>query len=234
MEPTLAVLAAAVASGFAIDLWRSHRARPRSHAAAWAVAIGFFALATWALALGLAAGWNDTSFRVFYFFGAVANVPLLALGSVHLVYGSQAGNRWRNVIVAFLAVGVWVVMTAVPVAEVTDVGVPEGSAVFEFPMNDVDGGLTLPSPRLFAAIGTGLGAVAIIVLAAFSAVRTWNTDRRVVYGNLLIIAGVAAASVGGSLTALGEGSSFAVSLLAASVLLWLGYRVASGWRLGRR
>ena len=230
MDTVLAVLAAAAATGFTIELAVSYRARPRPHAAAWAVAIGFFALATWALALGLGSGWDDTSFRVFFYFGAVANVPLLAVGSVYLTFGDKAGRRTRNFVIAVLAAGAWVVMTAIPLTAVEDVGVPEGSEVFDFPLNDVDGGVSLPSPRLFAAIGTGLGATAIIVLSLIAVVRTWGPNRQVAYGNLLIIGGIAAASTGGSLAALGEGSSFAVSLFVTSILLWWGYRVASGRR----
>jgi hypothetical protein len=230
MGTTAAVLAALASTGFAVDLWRGHRARPRSHAAVWSVAIGFFALATWALALGLGSGWDDTSFRVFFYLGAIATVPVLALGSVYLAFGDRAGARWRNAVLAFLAAGAWVTMTAVPLTAVADVGVPEGSEVFEFPLNEVDGGASLPSPRLFAAVGTGLGATAILVLAARATAKTWRTNRRVAFGNLFIVAGTLAASAGGSLTALGEGGSFAVSLLAASVLLWVGYRIASGRR----
>ena len=227
MEETFAVLAAVVASVFAIDLWWSHRDRPRSHAIAWAVAISSYALATWILALGLTIGWNDTSFRTFFFFGAVANVPLLALGSVYLAFGVRLGNRARNVVLAFLGVGVWIVMTAVPVAEVANVGVPEGSEVFSFLLTKVDGGITLPSPRLFALVGTSIGAVSIMYLAGVSVVRSWRVNRRVAYGSLSVVIGALVPSLGGSLAALGEAAGFAASLLVGVSLLWLGYRVTT-------
>lgn len=231
MDTALAVLAAIVATGFSLDLWLSYRSRPRAHAVAWAVAMSLFAVATWALVLGLAGGWGDTTFRVFYYLGAIANIPLLALGSVYLVLGDRAGRRSRNVLVVFLATAAWVTMTAVPQAVVADVGIPEGSEVFDMPLNDIEGGVALPSPRLFAAVAGGVGTIAIVSLALWSTRRTWSTNRRIAIGNLFIVAGVAAPATGGSLIALGEGSAFALTLLVGATLLWAGYRVASGRRV---
>ncbi len=225
MELTFAVLAAAAATGFAADLTRSHLRRPRPHAAAWAAAIGLYAAATWALVAGLGAGWTDTTFRVFFFFGAIASVPLLALGSVYLVAGDRAGRVTRDGVLFFLAAAAWVTMTAIPAGPVADVGVPEGSEVFAMPVNDIYGGVTLPSPRLFAAVAGGGGTLVIVALAVASIARR---GRAVARGNLLIVAGTLVPATGGSLTALGEGAAFAVSLLGGVVLLWAGYRTLSG------
>jgi uncharacterized membrane protein YfcA len=63
-----------------------------------------------------------------------------------------------------------------------------------------------------------------------SIVRFWKRNRKLVWGNLLILAGTFAAASGGTGLALGEGSAFAVSLLLAVTLIWAGYRVASGSR----
>lgn len=225
-----AVPGALVASGFAIDLWVGHVRRPRPHAAAWAAGMSMFAAATWALVAGLAAGWTDTSFRVFFYFGAIANIPVLALGSVYLSLGARAGRRTRVIVIVFLAAGAWITMTAVPVAPFADTGVPEGSEVFELPVNEIGGGVELPSPRLFAAIAGGVGSITIIALSAWSVLKTWGSVQRVALGNVLIILGVLAPATGGSLTALGEGAGLALSLLVGAVLLWLGYRVATGRR----
>ena len=53
-------------------------------------------------------------------------------------------------------------------------------------------------------------------------------------GNLLIVAGVLAPALGGSLTALGEGTALAFSLLVGAVLLWFGYHVAVSARRDHR
>ena len=56
-------------------------------------ALGEFAVAAGALAAGAQAGWNGPTFRIFYFFGAIADVPVLALGTVYLLGGRRAGDR---------------------------------------------------------------------------------------------------------------------------------------------
>ncbi len=226
MDAALSIVAAAVASGFAADLWRSHSRRRRFHAAAWATAMTLYAVATWTLAWGLLGGWSDTSFRLFYYLGAVVNIPVLALGSIALIRGEGAAQKFLVVLVAFFGLSAWSVMVAPAVGEIEDVGIPEGSAVFQQGMIDAEGVPPIPSPRVFAAIAGGLGTVIVVTLAAISIVRRWR-DRNARWGNTLIVLGTLAPALGGSLTALGEGSAFAVSLLAGAALLWAGFRVAS-------
>ncbi|NND04631.1 MAG: hypothetical protein HKN91_17795 [Acidimicrobiia bacterium] len=225
MDGALALIAAALASGFAIDLWRSQARRSRFHALAWATAMSLYAIATWTLAWGLLRGWTDTSFRVFYYLGAIVNIPILALGSIALVRGERAGRRFVGFLIPFFAIAAWSTMVAPAVGEVANVGVPEGSAVFQRGMIDDPAVPPIPSPRTFAAIAGGLGTVIVIGLAAISAVRR-RSDRNAVLGNVLIILGTLAPAFGGSLTALGEGGAFAISLLVGAALLWAGYRVA--------
>lgn len=226
MDTALALIAALVATGFATDLWRSQLRRPRFHALSWAAAMSMFAVATWTLAWGLGRGWTDSSFRVFYYLGAIVNIPVLALGSVALVRGERAARRLIGFLIAFFALAAWSTMVAPAVGEIGQIGVPEGSAVFQRGMIDAVGVPPIPSPRTFAAIAGGLGTVVIVGLALFSILRR-RGSRYARWGNLLIIGGTLAPAFGGSLTALGEGGAFAVSLLIGAVLLWAGYRVAS-------
>jgi len=226
MDAALALIAAVVAGGFAIDLWRSQLRRPRFHALAWATAMTLFAIATSTLAWGLVRGWSDSSFRVFYYLGAIVNIPVLALGSVALVRGERAARAALAFLIPFLALAAWSTMVAPAVGSVDQIGVPEGSAVFQRGMIDAPGTPPIPSPRTFAAIAGGLGTVIVVGLAAASMVRRRN-NRDAVLGNGLIIGGTAAPALGGSLTALGEGGAFAISLLVGAALLWAGYRVAS-------
>lgn len=232
MDLVLATIAAVIATEFAIDLWVGHRRRPRPHAATWSVAMGMYALATWALVIGLAGGWSDTSFRVFYLFGAIANIPLLALGSVMLAASEKTSRRATVAVIAFLGLATWITMAAPAVGDIGEVGIPEGSEVFEVGMTEIDGA-PLPSPRTFAAIAGGVGTVVIVGLAVRAAVVHRRRNRRIVVGNVLIVLGTLAPATGGSLTALGEGGGFAISLLVGAVLLWAGYRTASGARSGQ-
>lgn len=194
----------------------------------WAVAMGAYALATWALVLGLAVGWGSLSFRLFYWLGAIVNIPFLAAGSVFLVLGPFAGRRFAS------GVAVWSVLGAVatwlaPLKGATETdGIPEGKELFDFIIEV--GGLSVPGPRVYAAFAGGVATLIIVGLAGYSAVKFRRSNRRLAAGNLLIVLGTLAPAFGGSLTALGEAAGFAVALLIGAILLWTGYRVAAGSR----
>jgi hypothetical protein len=224
METAIAVVAAAIATGFALDLARDFFQRPRPHTAAYAAGIGMFALATWALASGLAFGWAGWSYRTFFLLGAILNIPILAVGSFFLVVGRKAGNQALLISGAIGAIST-TLTTTVPFAR----PLPAGGIPHDIfpPISEGFG------PRLLAAIAGGLAATALIVLGLVSLVRFWKKNRRLVWGNALIIAGTLAATWGGSGLAIGEGAAFAISLLLAASLIWAGYRTAAGARANR-
>jgi hypothetical protein len=225
MEELLAVLAATAATGLLVDLVRSYRRRPRPHVGAWALAISLYAIATWALAVGLVAGWSSPVFRLFYGFGAILNVPFLGIGSAYLVLGERAGRRlleWFSLAGAF---ALFITFTAPFVAPLPGDGLPAGSDVF------ADIGTAGPTgPRFYALLFNVVGTLLLVGLAGWSAVRFWRTNRRLVAGNVLIVLGGLFPAFGGSLFAIGETSAFALSLLFGAVLLWAGFRVASSAR----
>lgn len=220
MDVVLAGLAGVAATGFTIDLIRSYRRRPRPHVAAYAAGIGFFAAATWALFFGVAFGWTSATFRAFYLFGGIVNVPILALGSMFLVVGRRSGHAMLLLLFPLFAISVPMTLAEPFVGPVPETGVPAGSELFARGFG----------PRMWAAVSGGLGTTVLIVLAVVSVIRFWRKDRRIVGANLLIVAGTAAAAGGGTGLALGEAGWFAVSLLAASTLIWAGFRVAQGAR----
>ena len=49
---------------------------------AWTISLAMFSVASLALLVGVVVGWSSPVFHTFYLFGAVLNVPWLALGSV--------------------------------------------------------------------------------------------------------------------------------------------------------
>src|SRR3954471_5060110 len=108
MVAGLAFVATAVATLFAEATFKRWRQGRRPHEGAWTFALVLFALASAALATGASTGWDRGVFRVFYLFGAVLNVPWLALGTVYLLLGERAGRRLRAglVFVSDLAAGV--------------------------------------------------------------------------------------------------------------------------------
>lgn len=218
MDSVASVVAALAASTFAVDLWRGYRRRPRPHIAAYAVGMTMFAIATWALFIGVTSSWTGGAYRTFFLFGAVLNIPFLALGSMFLVVGRRSGHAMTIALAALTAISTTLTLTVPFEHALPDGGIPHDIFATGF------------GPRLFAAIGGGTGATILMVLAAVSLVRFWKKSRHLVWGNALILAGTAAAASGGTVLALGEATWFALSLLVAVTLIWVGYRVASGRR----
>lgn len=219
MDSSAGLLAASAATLFALDLFGAARERRRPHVIAYAVGMASFALASWALFVGVAFGWDPLTYKAFFLFGAVINIPVLALGSVFLVIGPRTGRFFMALVGGFTLWSTLVILpAALRVLPVT--GIPRGGDTF-----------VAGAPPILAAIGGGVGATLLMVLALVSAVRFWRTDRRIVAGNALIVAGTASAASGGTLLAVtGRTWGFAVSLAGAAILIWAGYRVAAGRR----
>lgn len=189
------------------------------------MAFAAYALGSWALVVGLAFGWTSISYRLFFFFGAIATIPLLAAGSIALVMGEKAGRRALNPTALWLVFGFFATFLA-PIAEpLPSSGIPDGSEVFEF-LFSIDA-LTLPGPRFFAAVSGAVGSVVIVGLAVVTMVRNWSSNRRLVEANALIVAGTLVPAFGGTLTAIGESAALAITLMIGVILLWAGYRRAT-------
>jgi hypothetical protein len=79
------LVATLISAAFAITLWVQYRAKPRPYLLAWSVALGVYAVAALTEVIGAAAGWNPFLYRLYYFFGGITVVGILALGSVYLL-----------------------------------------------------------------------------------------------------------------------------------------------------
>lgn len=219
MVTALAFLATAVASLFAESVLVRYTQRKSPHLLAWTVALALFALASAALAVGVSTGWDTGAFRVFYLLGAIVNVPWLALGTVYLLKGVEAGRRahWALVFFSGLATGV---MLSTPVDPVSGTKIPQGSEVLG------------AFPRALAGIGSGVGAVVIIVGAIWSAAR-YLRDRdapragRLAAANALIALGTLVLSSGGLVQgAIGHDEAFTLSLAIGITVVYAGFLVA--------
>ena len=144
LDAALAAAATLVATAFAAATLERWLVRRRPHELAWTVSLAMFAAASAALWVAEAAGWSSPSFRAFYLFGAILNVPWLALGTVFLLAGRRIGDgvRWGLVLASGFAAGVLV--TAPLRAPVPTDELPEGQELFE------------PLPRILAAVGSGV------------------------------------------------------------------------------
>jgi hypothetical protein len=186
-----------------------------------------FTVASASLWVAAVAGWSEPTFRVFYLFGAILNVPWLALGTVELLGGPRWGRPCAGGLALLSAFAAGVMAVTPFVGPIVADELPEGSEVFE------------PLPRILAAVCSGGAALVIIGGALWSAWRVLRGRRRgmaptsaapgrLAVGNLLIAAGTLVLSASGTLNArLGAETAFAVTLATGVTVLFAGFLVAT-------
>jgi hypothetical protein len=216
----LAAAATLLSTAFALSTFERWLDRRRRYELAWTVALVLFAAGSAALWAGAALGWSDLAFRLFYLFGAVVNVPVLALGTVLLLASARAG-RWATTgVLLFAGFGAGVVLAAPLTRPIAGTSLPQGSDVFG------------PLPRALAAVGSAGGAMVVLGGAVWSAVRLARRHapgtRGLVVGNALIAAGTLVLGAGGILnSAVDAMDAFSISLVAGIALVFAGFVVAS-------
>jgi hypothetical protein len=214
LHTALATAAALVALAFAMSTFERWLARRRPHELAWSVALAMFSLASGALAAGAALGWSGLTFRLFYLFGAIANVPFLALGTVYLLGRRRTADACAVAVVLLFAFAAGVVAVAPFTAPLPRDELARGSEVFG------------PLPRILAAAASGVGALVVIAGALWSAARV-RTGRMVV-ANALIALGTVVTGASGLLNSvMDEMDGFAVTLVAGISLIFAGFLVAT-------
>ena len=230
-QSALAAAATLVALAFALSTFERWLERRRRHELAWAVSLAMFAAGSAALWYGAAAGWDEVTFRLFYLFGAVLNVPFLALGTVYLLGGVRRADRWAVVVTLGSAFAAGVLAVAPLDGPIPADRLPQGSDVFG------------PLPRILAALASGVGATVVLAGAVWSAWRLWRDRRsgpserpaaRLAGANVLIAAGTLVLGAGGLFNSvLDEMEAFAMTLLVGIVLLFAGFLIATTARSPR-
>ena len=214
VELITAAVATLIGVIFAFSTFERWLSKHRKHELAWATSLSMFAIAAFALALGAQMGWNPFLFKVFFLFGAILNVPFLALGTVYLQAGESIGNKVGTVLVllSFFAAGI---LIATPIIHPLPIHqLAQGSKVF---------GLL---PRIFAGVGSGLGAMVVFGGAIYSFVRTRTTRFRV--SNALIAIGTAITGASGLLNSVfGAMTAFAVTLVIGITVIYFGFLAAT-------
>jgi hypothetical protein len=110
------LVAAVTALAFAVVLAARLASRWRTHEAVWLVALLMYAVGSAAMFVGVLRGWSDWTFRSYWLFGAVLNVPFLAQGEVYLLVRSRrAAHVVLALVVAASVLATWEVFRA-PVA----------------------------------------------------------------------------------------------------------------------
>jgi hypothetical protein len=224
MEVALAAAATLVATAFTCSILERWLLRRRPHELAWTISLAMFTVASGALWWAEGSGWSAPTFCTFYLFGAILNVPWLAMGTIYLL----AGRRLADGICLALAIAsgfaAGVLATSPMRAAVPPDELPEGRALFE------------PLPRILAAVGSGVGALVVIGGALWSAwrllrrrgTRRASPARRLALGNVIIAIGTLVLSASGTLAGrLGKDRAFAVTLLIGIAILFCGFLVAT-------
>ncbi|HEY6530891.1 MAG TPA: hypothetical protein VIY72_01210 [Acidimicrobiales bacterium] len=227
LHAALAASATLVSLAFALSTLDRWLARRRRHEAAWTISLFLFAAGSASLWLGAAVGWGEWSFKAFYLFGAILNVPFLALGTVELLAGPNHGRRWMAIVAMLSAFCTGLVVSAPIIGPIEPDVLPQGKDVFE------------AGPRIAAAVASGVAATVIFVGALWSAWRLIRGRRRpgapttlpagrLALANLFIALGTIVLSAGGVLNSVvDEMDGFAISLVAGISIIFVGFLITN-------
>lgn len=226
MHAALAAAAALVATAFALSTLERWQVRRRRHELVWTISLAMFAAGSLSLWAGAAVGWSEWTYKPFYLFGAILNVPFLALGTVYLLGRQRTGDVWTAVVALLGAFAAGMVVTSTPRIAFDAAVLPQGSEVFG------------PGPRIAAALASGVGATVIIVGAVWSAARLLRgsrraapsappsglSPRRLASANLVIALGTLILSASGLFNSvLDEMDAFAVTLVIGISTIFVGF-----------
>lgn len=223
LHVALAAAATLVSLAFALSTLERWLARRKRHEGAWTVSLFMFAAGSAALWAGAAMGWDEWNFKAFYLFGAILNVPFLALGTVELLAGPTHGRRWTAIVSMLSAFCAGLVVSAQLVGPIEPDVLPQGKDVFA------------AGPRIAAAVASGVGAMVIFGGALWSAWRLLRGRRRagapttlpagrLALANLFIALGTLVLSAGGLLNSVvDEMDGFAISLVVGISIIFIGF-----------
>jgi hypothetical protein len=215
------LLAGVVALVFGAVLSVRFVRRPRPYQAAWIVALLMYAVASFALLLGVVDGWSTGEYRVYWLFGAILNVPWLAMGEAYLLVRNRTLTTVLLVLLLFA--------TAFAVARVRTGVVDPAALATDLPLGkDVWARDVVPYrlSQLYAY-------PAYVLLLAGTAWSAWRMRRRAalrdrMVGTALIAAGATIVAVGSGLGAgLDVVPVFSIGLLAGIAVMFWGFVLAS-------
>ena len=217
----LPIGAALVALAFAVHLLVRAGRRRSWFEAVWGVALLMFATASAALSLGVLDGWSTAEFRVYWLFGAVLNVPYLALGEVYLL----ARRPWIGHLALLLVLGA----TAWAASEVRTAPLDEAVLRTEtfFTGREVLGeeATARTVAMYFSYTGTAILVLGILWSAIGMGARPEARNR--LYGVLWIALGALLVFGGSVFARQGSFAGFSVTLLAGVSVMYWGFLTAT-------
>lgn len=222
------LVAAVVAFVFAGLLGRQFMTRGHGYQLVWAIALVMYGVASLAVVAGALNGWTELEFEIFWAFGAVLNVPFLAVGELELLIRNRTVHVALYLVLAFLtAYTISVLQSASFDPVVLAERLPSGKHVFG------DGSPAHRLPQL-------ISIPSYLVLLGGALWSAWRMRGRPelrdrFYGTLLIAGGATLiAGFGSAFAALGNLPGFSVALLAGISVMFLGFLRASRQTLEAR
>ena len=207
----LPIAATVVAVFFCLRTASAARASKSIALEVWSFALLQFAVASAALAWGVAFAWSSSVFRAFYLFGAVVNVVWLALGTIWLLAPRAVSTIALAVVAVATGYAAYAVLTAsfVPGAAqaLAHVGIPAPSKVMP------------GSVRVLSRWYSIGGSLVVIGGLVWSLVRR----RRHATGLALLAAGVVVVGLAGEFARAGLVAAFSALLAAGIAVMYAGF-----------
>jgi hypothetical protein len=212
--------AAVVAIVFAVLLFQRFAARRRPYNLMWGIAMLMFAAASLAVFQGVRSdAWSSLDFKVFWLFGALLNVPYLAMGEAYLLIK----RRWLTTALLILLI----FATAFAFAVVRNATIHVADLARELPRGLQTLGKTTPW-RLAQVYSypTYAYLVAGTIWSAFK-MRGNPTLRDQFFGTLFIAIGATIVAGGAAFAATGVAAGFSITLAVGIAVMFLGFLRAS-------
>ena len=216
----LPLAATAISAAFGVHLLVRFGRRGQLFEGLWSLAMLMYAVATGALFLGVLDEWSSAEFRAYWLFGAVLNVPYLALGEAYLLLR----QRW----IAHVLLVVVLAATAWAASEIRTAPL-ETSVLGEefFSGRDVlgEGSTALLLARVYSFSGYGV----LVMGALWSAFQMRGRPelRNRFYGTLLVVLGATVVAAGAAFAAAANFAGFSMTLAAGVAVMYWGFLVAT-------
>jgi hypothetical protein len=234
------LIAAAVSAIFAALLLRQYAMKRRVPQLAWGVSLAMFAVASIVVMYGTTQNWDPTSYKIFYLFGAMLNVPWLALGSIALLNKRELTLVALGIVIVLSVFGFIKVVTSHPCEAVTGPNRMCVEAVTQSPESQVFGRKDIPSGSVVWRSDSSVRALAIwystvaYIFVVGIAVLSSRKRKGVappperVRANLLIAVGVTIVAIGSTaLVKYGRGAAFSITLAIGVSVMFVGFLLAS-------
>jgi hypothetical protein len=213
--------AALIALVFTGLLSAQYLRRRRPYLAAWILALLMYAVASFALFLGVLNGWSTAEYRLYWLFGAVLNVPWLAMGEGYLLIRNRAVTTVLLIVVLFA--------TAFAVARIRTGVIDSGALSKDLPLGkDAFANDTLPY-----RLSQFYAYPAYALLLFGTAWSVWRMRRQPAIRDRMV--GTALIAIGATIVAIGSGIGaglnvvpvFSVGLLLGIAVMFWGFVRAS-------